>query len=434
MASKEKSQNLNNVEQTIRELSDRIVAAQNPIRVLDAIKWTDDIKNDFFKHKFQKLPKVNEEYYKHIPLGFDPEKKVEEFYNIEHDIKRKLGKYNAASRLMQNRCREYRDVVQMLQVRGQRKFTEIAQDLYGSSDDAFYAGAPTLRDLASLVSSVLENIQDKTITEKDKTIYTAQEGVDILTKKLSSYFYDGDKIYVKVSDNIISDASAGADTIKLRADLKFSERVLQLYEVHEGWVHLGTTINGLRQPICTFLGKGPPSAIITQEGLAMLTEIFTFSSYPGRVRRITNRIIAIDMAEEGANFIDVFRFFQEQGGSEEENYHNTVRVFRGSTPNQGPFTKDLAYSKGFILLYNYIRLVMRKGNLSHIPLLFMGKISLRQIHLIAELAEDNIIIPPKYVPPQFQDKAALSAWMSYSLFLNRLDLEKLAKDYQDILT
>src|SRR3990167_3909239 len=241
MASKEKSQNLNNVEQTIRELSDRIVAAQNPIRVLDAIKWTDDIKNDFFKHKFQKLPKVNEEYYKHIPLGFDPEKKVEEFYNIEHDIKRKLGKYNAASRLMQNRCREYRDVVQMLQVRGQRKFTEIAQDLYGSSDDAFYAGAPTLRDLASLVSSDLENIQDKTITEKDKTIYTAQEGVDILTKKLSSYFYDGDKIYVKVSDNIISDASAGADTIKLRADLKFSERVLQLYEVHEGWVHLGTT-------------------------------------------------------------------------------------------------------------------------------------------------------------------------------------------------
>ena len=59
MASKEKSQNLNNVEQTIRELSDRIVAAQNPIRVLDAIKWTDDIKNDFLKHKFQKLPKNN---------------------------------------------------------------------------------------------------------------------------------------------------------------------------------------------------------------------------------------------------------------------------------------------------------------------------------------------------------------------------------------
>ncbi|WP_425319546.1 tyrosine/phenylalanine carboxypeptidase domain-containing protein [Candidatus Coxiella mudrowiae] len=48
------------------------------------------------------------------------------------------------------------------------------------------------------------------------------------------------------------DVVAGTDTTKLRKDLKFSERILQLYEVYEGWVHFSTTVNGLAQTVCTF--------------------------------------------------------------------------------------------------------------------------------------------------------------------------------------
>ena len=43
----------------------------------------------------------------------------------------------------------------------------------------------------------------------------------------------------------------------------------------------------------------------------------------------------------------------EQGWSEKESYTRSVRVFRGSTVTGGPFTKDLVYNKGFILIYNY---------------------------------------------------------------------------------
>ncbi len=93
----------------------------------------------------------------------------------------------------------------------------------------------------------------------------------------------------------------------------FSEREIRVFEIHEGWVHLGTTMNGLLQPVCTFLGKGPPSSTITQEGLAIITEVFTFSSYPGRVKRLTNRITAVNIAEEGANFLDVFNFYRAEG-------------------------------------------------------------------------------------------------------------------------
>ncbi len=50
-------------EKAIRELSDRIVEAQSPIRILDAVKWDNSIKAEFFQHKFRKLPSVDKEYF-----------------------------------------------------------------------------------------------------------------------------------------------------------------------------------------------------------------------------------------------------------------------------------------------------------------------------------------------------------------------------------
>ena len=236
-----------------------------------------------------------------------------------------------------------------------------------------------------------------------------------------------------MSDGIIADASAGAERIKIHEGMMFSEREIRIFEVHEGWVHLGTTLNGLAQPVCTFLSKGPPSSTITQEGLSIITEVFTFASYPGRVQRLTSRITGVNMAEEGANFLDVFHFYRDQGLEEEDSYHSASRVFRGSLPDGGPFTKDLSYSKGFILIYNYIRLAVQRGLVHQIPMLFMGKTTLEDIHILADLVEEEIAVPPKYVPPQFQDLAALSAWMCYSLFLNKLDLQRLATDFKAML-
>jgi len=426
---------LTDYQSIIYELSERVVAAQKPIRILDALKWDADIKAQFFKHKFKKLPRVNTEYYlEKNPLSFDPFKKLEEFHEIERSIRRQLGQYSGVGSIMQRMCHEYSRVVEMLLVRGTPKFTEISQELYGSSQDAFHVGAPTLMDLATLVSTTLDNIKDQVVTEADVEKYSSEDAVRILGEKLATYFTDKDApVRVELSDGILADASAGAERIKIHAGLMFSEREIKVFEVHEGWVHLGTTLNGMAQPVCTFLSKGPPSSTITQEGLAIITEVFTFASYPGRLKRLSNRITAVSMAEEGANFLDVFNFYREQGSDENDSYHYATRVFRGSTPSGGPFTKDLSYSKGFILIYNYVRLAVQRGLVSQIPILFMGKTTLEDIHILADLVEEEIAIPPKYVPPQFRDLAALSAWMVYSLFLNKLDLQRLAMDFKAIL-
>lgn len=425
---------LGEYEQAIYALSEQIVAAQKPIRILDALKWDKEVEEYFFKHKCKKLPLINHEYYQQKnPLGFDPEKKIAEFHEIDRSIRRILGQYSGVGSIMQRMCYEYSRVIEMLIARGTPRFTEISQGLYGSSQDAFHIGAPTLKDLATLVTDTLQNIKDQVTTEADEKKYSSEEAVAILSNHLGNYFSERDKIRVELSDGIIADAAAGAERIKINERLILSAREIRTLEIHEGWVHLGTTLNGLAQPICTFLSKGPPSSTITQEGLAIITELFTFSSYPGRVRRLTNRITAVNMAEEGANFFDVFQFFCEQGQDETESYQSAMRVFRGSAPDSGPYTKDLSYSKGFILIYNYVRLAVQRGLVKQIPLLFVGKTTLEDIHILSDLLDENIIIPPKYVPPQFADIAALSAWMVYSLFLNRLDLKRLAMDFKAIL-
>src|SRR5262245_24865350 len=127
---------LGEYEQAVHELSERIVNAQKPIRILDALKWDANVEEYFIKHKYKKLPVIDSEYYQqNNPLAFDPEKKIEEFHDIDRSIRRKLGQYSGVGSIMQRMCYEYSRVIQMLEARGTPRFTEISQELYGSSQD-----------------------------------------------------------------------------------------------------------------------------------------------------------------------------------------------------------------------------------------------------------------------------------------------------------
>ncbi|WP_043306996.1 flavohemoglobin expression-modulating QEGLA motif protein [Pseudomonas sp. ML96] len=428
--SRRKSQN--EYHDTIRALSGRIVEAQTPIRVLDAIKWDENVRQGFIKAKGREMPAVDRAYYDSRPLAFDATAKKLEFQNIERDITRHLGQFNPVGQIMRRMCKEYRMVIRMLEARGTPDFGLISQELYGAASDAFHAGDPTLADLGLMLSDYLNNIAERGDLRDEAKTLTAKDAVAILQERLAKVFGD-DTIRVFESDGIVADAAAGADYIKVRADAMFNERDVRALEVHEGLVHVGTTLNGLSQPVCTFLAKGPPSSTVTQEGLAILMEVIAFASYPYRLRKLTNRTRAIHMAEEGADFLQVFQFYKEQGYGLEESYGNASRVFRGSTPNGLPFTKDLSYLKGFILIYNYIQLAVRKGKLEQIPLLFCGKTTLEDMRTLRQLVDEGLVAPPKYLPPQFRDLNALAAWMCFSNFLNHLSLDRIEADYANIL-
>ena len=236
-----------------------------------------------------------------------------------------------------------------------------------------------------------------------------------------------------VSDGMIADASAGADTIRLSQDAMFSERELRYLEVHEGWVHVGTTLNGAMQPYCSFLSKGSPSTSVLQEGLAVLTEMVTFCSFPGRMRKLINRVIALDKINQGADFLDVYHYFLTCELSPLDSYKHSVRLFRGSTPTGGAFTRDVSYAKGFVLVYNFIRFAISQRRIDVVPLLFTGKLRLDDLPLLCELRDQDLLIAPMYLPPAFKDLSALSVWMSISLFLNQFEQHEIQKNFQFLL-
>lgn len=420
--------------QIVQALSQRIVEAQRKIRILDSIKWDQSVKEAFFKHKGKQQPPVNKAYYDKRPLPFQLHDKQEEFRLILRDAQNQLGQYSAVTRLIKRQCEEYVRAAHMLASRGTPQFSELAVALYGSPDDVFYAGGPRLCQMGTLLFDVLTALDVQLQSAADVKRYTPAEAQAILQARLGDFFdkHPG-KVTVMVSDDMVADAAAGADNIKLSQNAMFSDRDLKYLEVHEGWVHVGTTLNGAMQPYCSFLSKGAPSCGVIQEGLAVMTEVVTFSSYPGRMLKITNRVIALDKIREGATFLDIYRYFLDCGLTEEESYNQSTRLFRGSTPTGGAFTKDLSYAKGFVLIYNYLRIAISLQHIDSIYLLFSGKLVLDDLPLLLELKQRGILTPPVYLPPPFKDLAALSAWMSFSLYLNTFDLDEIQKNFRFLL-
>ncbi len=409
----------------ILEVSQKIMAAQKPIQILDSIKWRDDVFEELQKNKFKSLPKIGKEYYNSRPLPFNPEDKIKEFEEIRKLITDKIGHEEPVVKILKRQCIEYENVVRMLQNRGTQDFYKYSKLLYGGSADILSDRKTQLVDSGVMVNDILKNLENTDLGVCYLKNISSQEAVQILNERLSRYFGDT-QVSVKLDDGILSDASAGSNYIKIKSDLMFSEREIDILEVHEGWVHVGTTMNGLNQPYAKWLSKGTPSTTSIQEGLAFLMEVFTFRCTPDRLRKINNRLLACEMAESGANFLQVFEYFRELDQSEYDAYKNTQRIFRGGVVEGGaPFTKDISYTKGFIAVYNFLRTSIRNGEPHLIPYIFAGKVTLEDVPVIYHYSQMGLIDRPKYLPPQFSDLNALAVWMAFSNFLNKMKLEKI---------
>ena len=414
-----------------RELSDRLIALQTPIRILDAINWDKQIKEEFFKHKCQKNPTVDQAYYQQRDLGFVPSELRRAFSDLNRAFISQLGQLNPIAQYMSKMCTEYKTVLSMIEYRGTPEFHDLSVELFGHPKDLFHAGEPSLSELATMLEQPLKSMLDADILPDDPKNIDAEDAVKILAAQVSQTM-PGIDVEVILSDGIVSDAAAGANNIKLNQDVKFSQRELDILEVHEGWIHVGTTQNGLAQPYLTCLSKGTPSSTVTQEGLAVLTEIITLKSTPRRLAKLVNRIQGITKVIDGAEFVDIYRDYVAQGLSKDDSYTLTQRVFRGSTATGLPFTKDIAYIKGFVLVYNLIRVAIQLGRIDQLHLLLVGKISIDDFRLISQLHDLGVIEDPKFIPPHFKDLRGLATWLSFGRFIGNLSFEQLENDYKPL--
>src|SRR5438132_4026612 len=127
--------------------------------------------------------------------------------------------YSTITRMIERRCEDYCKAVKMLVARGTPFFSQIAMELYGSPDDAFYSNGPRLCELGTLLGDVLKTLSDEIRTDADVKKYTAQQVVEILQTRFSDYFNNHNQALVKISDNILADASAGADSIRINQNV-----------------------------------------------------------------------------------------------------------------------------------------------------------------------------------------------------------------------
>lgn len=418
----------------IGNLADELSRLQRPIRVLHALSWNDEIADAFLAKGARELPRVDRSWYlRERALAFDAHALADEFEDYARRVRATLGDDPVAGILSRN-AGEYRRVVQMLEARGTPAFHEHSAALYGSPGEPFDGQTLTLRELGSTLGEILDGMSPNLgPAPADLIEMNSQQVVDELDRRFRTYFHD-DTPHVKLDDGIVADAAAGSDYVKIRVGARFTQRDVDQLEVHEGWVHIGTTLNGQDQPTARWLAKGPPCTVEIQEGLAVLMEMLTFRMTPGRARKLNNRIVACDMAEQGADFREVFAYFQQQGLGDRDAFRQTQRIFRGGMVEGGvPFTKDIVYIRGFVRIYNFLRSAVRLGRPDLVPFLFVGKVMLDDLPVLARLHEEGLVQAPRHVPPPFSDPHGLVSWLAYSNFFNRVELGKVTERYRTLI-
>ncbi|HWV15207.1 MAG TPA: flavohemoglobin expression-modulating QEGLA motif protein [Cellvibrio sp.] len=416
----------------LRGLSTRLVALQKPIRILDAIKWPAAMEEKFMAKGGLELPPLGADFYQRQPLAFNPDSMYQSLKELKSDVRKQLGRGDSLGQILQATIDQYQIVIEMLRNRGTDQFGHFSRMLYGSAQDKIRGDRKTLRQMGERLCQVFSLPAVEHLNRPYSNNISSSKAVAILRQRMDKYFGEGG-VRVELSDDIVSDASAGGDCIKINRRANFSELDLQVLEVHEGWVHIGTTLNGREQPWATWLSVGSPRITAIQEGMAVLMETLTFSSFPQRARRISDRVVAVDLAEQGANFCEVYRHFLDRGVNQHDSYRVTQRVFRGGTLSGGSvFSKDISYVKGFVENVNFIRSAIQSGVPEIIPMLFVGKVTLDDLPLLYERYLEGVIAAPKYLPPMFRDLNGLYVWFGFSSSMSVMNIGRVQQHFSKL--
>lgn len=312
---------------------------------------------------------------------------------------------------------------EILQGIGTKSVTTYSKLLYGSPNDTLTGYKRSSIDIARYFVRVVEDYHCS--TENTQQLFTASQFKTLLEERINETF-PTNTITVTIDNAISARATAGSNYVKIRAGANFSYNDLDQLFHHEVMTHTLTYINGRRQPLLKTLGYNAPRTASTQEGLAVFSEYINSSIELHRLRRIALRILAIDMAEEGADFIELFRFFQDHGQNTEESYYSAMRIFRGGIPQGGiVFYKDNIYLSGLIEIGSFLKKAMHSGFIHDIALLFCGKLTTDDVLLLKPMSEQGLIIDPEYLPAWATNSSTLASHLAINDLTERFKLEEL---------
>lgn len=397
--------------------------AEKPMRILRSISWEPHIREAFFAAKEQKLPQVD--YPK-----FDGARSREGIENAkalligDHPVfawlRRVGGTLETTSEMLENL--------------GTPKFFKYSSQLYRPPNHTLIDGKTRTIDLARHMDASLDGLgNEKLILGREDKSLNATLFASRLREKLGKYF-DANMPEIRLEKNLSAKVLAGAKRIRIHKDAKFTSIDIRQLLHHEALVHVGTALNGRSQKDFPILGSAHAGTTEIQEGLAVFAEIITGAMDPVRFRRLVDRVIAIHMSVQGADFIEVYRYFLTRTTDKTQAFEDTRRVFRGGIITGGaPFTKDGVYLNGLLRVHNFLRTVTKLGRADLIRLLFVGKMDLEDIPALASLAASEKLVAPQVLPPWIKDMRFLVSYLAYSSFLNQVKLPGFQTYYANLL-
>ena len=399
--------------------------AQRSLPVLGTVAWDRSLADQFFASGEKQLPKP--EYNK-----IDPAPVFEQLEASRSLIKGTSPVHDWLHRLAYTVERTAR----MLSSVGTQDFYHHSCALYGNAQTLIADGDHSALDLALRLDDLLADIDECSGFFVPAEALDANELKTRLDAALPEHF-GSEAPDVNVTHNVSAKAVAGKSYIKIREDAKFSEYdVAQLLQ-HEALIHVATGKNGAAQTLFPILGESHPGNARTQEGLAVFAEYISGALDPKRFRRLADRVIAIDMSVEGADFIELYRFFRDKNTNDNpmEAFESARRVVRGGLTTGGaPFTKDTVYLAGLVEVHSYLRAAVRSRDARYMRLLFVGKLDLADLKALKMLEDMGLLVPPKFVPGWAKDMRFLLSYLAYSTFLNQINMKSVNDRYTDLFS
>lgn len=324
----------------------------------------------------------------------------------------------------------YIEATLLLEAVGTRNFQEKSIAIYGRPGNLIPGTQTTNIAAAQKLLEIAEGFDHPFIKEPE-VCYTAEAIAEEIAKGATNLKKDMPQI--RFVDNFAAKAAASLSTIKLRKGTCYTKYDgLQLL-VHEVLTHSLTAINGSKQSCLLVMSRGAPRTTATQEGLATFSEVVTGAIDLKRLIRLALRIIAIENALNGANFLEVFEFFLGNGQSEKESFWATARIFRGGKPEGGIiFTKDNVYLDGLLKINSLFQWALHTNRPITTHLLFCGRIAIEDIFLLEKSLEQGLIEQPFYLPPWYENIESLAGTIAFSILNTLIDLKSLSTYFNQL--
>jgi uncharacterized protein (TIGR02421 family) len=397
-------------------LDKRLLAAVRGINILATVSWPASLEDRMIEEYGRGQYTLPEITYKRPDLS----EARKELAAIESEA----GDGNPLGEYLRRTAESWRIAAEMLEAVGTEGVTAPSIQLYGRPGDAIPGSDRSNLDAARYFVELSDELGADLNDDDISTNIPADTLRADLAKTLDEFFGPG-LIAVEVDNDLTAKAAAGATRIRLRGGTRFNQYDRHQLLNHEAYVHSLTALNGRAQPVLASLARTSPRVTATQEGLAVFAELMSGAIDIARLKRISLRILAIDMALNGADFVEVYRYFNRCGQSVADSFHSTQRVFRGVPLTGGAaFAKDNVYLSGLLDVHTFFRWALKERRMDLLRYLFAGKLTLHDVMTLEPYFTSGAIVPPRWLPPWMQHVHGLAGKLAFSLFINRVRMSK----------